>query len=123
MYYTARQLEFAERPRINKVKAAIISALVILAIAIPVFGPPSLESVFQAPTSPAVQFAKLTIKVKNFGQMDEHFYRGAQPKPEDYKDLVTLGIKTIIDLRDDPTSYEKREAEALGMHYINIPMS
>src|SRR5690242_5309050 len=47
------------------------------------------------------------IRIKNFGQMDEHFYRGAQPKPEDYSALAKLGIKTIIDLRDDPTSYEK----------------
>lgn len=63
------------------------------------------------------------IRVKNFGQMDEHFYRGAQPKQEDYKDLAALGIKTIIDLQDDPTSYEKGAAEAAGMRYVNIPMS
>jgi len=63
------------------------------------------------------------IKIKNFGQMDERFYRGAQPDQTDYKDLAALGIKTIIDLRDDPTSYEKREAEAAGMRYVNIPMS
>jgi protein tyrosine/serine phosphatase len=123
MYYTARQHEFAQRPKINKVKAAIISALVILAVAIPVFGPPATESALKGPTSPAAHFAKLTIKVKNFGQMDDSFYRGAQPKPEDYKDLAALGIKTLIDLRDDPTKYEKQEAEALGMRYVNIPMS
>ena len=63
------------------------------------------------------------IKIKNFGQMDERFYRGAQPKEQDYKDLAGLGIKTVVDLRDDPESYEKREVEALGMRYINIPMS
>ena len=55
------------------------------------------------------------IKIKNFGQMDERFYRGAQPKEQDYKDLAGLGIKTVVDLRDDPESYEKREVEALGM--------
>ena len=55
--------------------------------------------------------------------MDDRFYRGAQPKQEDIKALADLGITTIIDLRDDPMSYEKREAEALGMRYINIPMS
>ena len=49
------------------------------------------------------------IKIKNFGQMDERFYRGAQANEEDYKDLAALGIKTIVDLRDDPTSYEKRD--------------
>jgi protein tyrosine/serine phosphatase len=63
------------------------------------------------------------IKIKNFGQMDERFYRGAQPKESDYKDLAALGVKTVIDLQDDPTSYEKRDVEALGMRYINIPMS
>lgn len=64
-----------------------------------------------------------TIRIKNFGQMDERFFRGAQPKQSDYKDLAALGIKTIVDLRDDPTSYEKQEAEAAGMRYVNIPMS
>jgi protein tyrosine/serine phosphatase len=63
------------------------------------------------------------IKIKNFGQMNERFYRGAQPDKGDYKDLAALGIKTVIDLRDDPQSYEKRETEAAGMRYVNIPMS
>jgi len=71
-------------------------------------------------------FAQQTIsdiKIKNFGQMDDRFYRGAQPKEEDYKQLAAIGIKTVIDLREDPTEYEKREAEAAGMRYVNLPMS
>lgn len=63
------------------------------------------------------------IKVRNFGKMDDRFYRGAQPEESDYKDLKTLGVKTVIDLQDHPTSYEKRDVEALGMRYVNIPMS
>jgi protein tyrosine/serine phosphatase len=63
------------------------------------------------------------IKIKNFGKMDDRLYRGAQPKEEDYKDLATLGIKTVVDLTDNPTSYEKRSAESAGMRYVNIPMS
>ena len=74
----------------------------------------------------AQQFASSkdsAIKIKNFGQMDERFYRGAQPKEEeDYKALAALGIKTIIDLTDDPKEYEKPMAEANGMKYIHIPM-
>ena len=62
------------------------------------------------------------IRIKNFGQMDARFYRGAQPKEEDYRDLAALGINTVIDLREDPQSYEKPNVEALGMHYVNIPM-
>ena len=43
------------------------------------------------------------VKIKNFGQMDDRFFRGAQPKDEaDYKALAELGIKTIIDLRPSP---------------------
>jgi protein tyrosine/serine phosphatase len=63
------------------------------------------------------------VKIKNFGQMDERFYRGAQPKKEDYQSLATLGIKTVIDLRDDATDSERTAVETLGMHYVNIPMS
>src|SRR6185312_12546805 len=63
------------------------------------------------------------IKIKNFGQMDERFYRGAQPKEQDYAALAALGIRTIVDLRDDPTSYEKGATEAAGMRYVNIPMN
>src|SRR5690349_24804448 len=63
------------------------------------------------------------VKIKNFGQMDEHYYRGAQPEMDDYQSLKALGVKTVIDLRNDPTDYEKGAVEALGMKYINIPMS
>jgi protein tyrosine/serine phosphatase len=79
-------------------------------------------------TFSVVSFAKghnanfSNINIKNFGQMDERFYRGAQPKEADYKDLAALGIKTVIDLREDPESYEQRDVEVLGMHYVNIPM-
>ena len=63
------------------------------------------------------------VTIKNFGQMDDRFFRGAQPKENDYQQLAALGIKTVIDLQDDPTTYEKQNVEALGMKYINIPMS
>jgi protein tyrosine/serine phosphatase len=63
------------------------------------------------------------VSIKNFGQMDDRFFRGAQPKQDEYKELAALGISTVIDLQDDPTSYEKQNVEALGMKYINIPMS
>ncbi len=63
------------------------------------------------------------VSIKNFGQMDDRFFRGGQPKEDEYQELAALGIKTVIDLRDDPTSYEKGSVEALGMKYVNIPMS
>jgi protein tyrosine/serine phosphatase len=63
------------------------------------------------------------VTIKNFGQMDERFFRGAQPKEDEYKELSALGIRTVIDLQDDPKPYEKQNVEALGMKYVNIPMS
>jgi len=63
------------------------------------------------------------VTIKNFGQMDERFFRGGQPKEGDYQQLANLGIKTVIDLQNEPTGYEKQSVEALGMKYVNIPMS
>lgn len=72
-------------------------------------------------TAPQKDFPN--IRIKNFGQMDSHYYRGAQPDKDDYKNLSALGINTVIDLRNDPRKYEKDMVEALGMKYFNIPMS
>ena len=59
------------------------------------------------------------IKISNFGQLDERFYRGARPKERDFQALKDLGIQTIIDLTDN-TPKERGYAEAVGMNYVNI---
>jgi protein tyrosine/serine phosphatase len=61
--------------------------------------------------------------VKNFGKVNDHIYRGGQPKDGEYSELVALGIKTIIDLRDDPENYARRSAERAGLRYINIRLN
>ena len=79
-------------------------------------------------TLSTVSFAKTnvssfpTIKIDNFGQMDQRFYRGARPKSADLKNLAALGIKTVIDLTDNSSDYEKPAVEAAGMRYVNIPI-
>jgi protein tyrosine/serine phosphatase len=63
------------------------------------------------------------VHIKNFGQMDERFYRGAEPKTlEDIRALKELGINTVIDLQAKPESAERSMVESLGMRYVNIPM-
>ena len=62
------------------------------------------------------------VKIKNFGQMDDRFFRGARPKEGDYPALAALGVKTIIDLTDNSMEYEKPAVEAAGLRYVNIPM-
>ena len=64
-----------------------------------------------------------TVKIKNFGQMDDRFYRGARPNDEDFKALADLGVKTIIDLTDNSREHEQPAVEAAGLRYINIPMT
>ncbi|MEO7660524.1 MAG: hypothetical protein ABIV48_12995 [Pyrinomonadaceae bacterium] len=71
-------------------------------------------------TSQSKNFANITIK--NFGQMDERFYRGARPKEGEFAALKALGVQTVIDLQNEPREYEMREVEALGMRYVNIPI-
>lgn len=130
-----RLAAFERIERIDFVKASLVAILVVLVFGlIKSYGPSTGEgtapkAIASNTTSNGAQ-PKLTspssfpnIKIENFGQMDEHFYRGAQPKPDDYTALAALGIKTVIDLRDDPTNYEKPGSEAAGMHYVSIPMS
>jgi len=62
------------------------------------------------------------VKIKNFGQMDDRFYRGGRPEDKDYQALAQLGVKTIIDLTDNSREYEQPAVEAAGLRYINIPM-
>src|SRR3712207_3969440 len=46
------------------------------------------------------------VNIKNFGRVNENFYRGAQPDAEGFAELKKLGVKTVIDLRED----KKRDA-------------
>ncbi|HEX5708437.1 MAG TPA: tyrosine-protein phosphatase [Pyrinomonadaceae bacterium] len=63
------------------------------------------------------------VKIKNFGQMDERLFRGAEPKKlEDFQALKELGITTVVDLQAEPEPAERQMVESLGMTYVNIPM-
>jgi protein tyrosine/serine phosphatase len=61
--------------------------------------------------------------IKNFGKVNDHIYRGGQPSADEYKELVALGIKTVIDLREDPERYARWSAEGAGLLYINIRLN
>ncbi len=65
-----------------------------------------------------------SIRVDNFGRVNEHYYRGAQPAGRDYADLAALGVKTIINLTsDDAQADEPGLTAAAGMRYVQIPMT
>jgi len=63
------------------------------------------------------------ISIENFGKVNDHIYRGGQPKGDDYRQLVAIGVKTIVDLRGDNENWAKSSAEAAGLRYINLPLA
>lgn len=62
------------------------------------------------------------VSIDNFGQVNDHIYRGAQPKDTQYGELAALGIKTVVDLRADAKSDSRINAERAGLRYINLPL-
>lgn len=94
----------------NNLRALVASFVFVLSFAV-------ISGFAQTSPSPVGN-----VKIRNFGQMDEHYYRGAQPKEDEYQSLKDLGVKTVIDLQAEPTKYEKAAVEGLGMKYVNIPM-
>ena len=72
----------------------------------------------------AGQVAALSaIRIDNFGVINDGYYRGAQPKGDDYRDLAALGVKTVIDLTKDGRDDEQGLVEAAGMKFHRIPMT
>jgi tyrosine-protein phosphatase SIW14 len=63
--------------------------------------------------------------VPNFHQVSDKIYRGGQPQEEGWQSLAKLGVKTVVDLRqqdEHDTSSEAQSVQAAGMHYVNVPM-
>jgi len=63
------------------------------------------------------------IRIDNFGIVNDHYYRGAQPTSADYPDLAALGVKTVIDLTREGRADEKGLVEAAGMKFMRIPLT
>jgi len=61
--------------------------------------------------------------IKNFHQVNEHVFRGAEPSTLGLQELGALGIKRVIDLREHgpSTAFEEEQLKKLGISYINIP--
>jgi protein tyrosine/serine phosphatase len=62
----------------------------------------------------------------NGGKINDALFRGAQPRADGLKELKNLGVTTIVDLRgEDPDkiSWERKEAESLGVRFVSIPVS
>ena len=62
--------------------------------------------------------------ILNFGKINDHLFRGAQPDAPGIQSLKRLGIKTIINLRqtNDVWKAEESEAKTNGINYVSVPM-
>ncbi len=63
------------------------------------------------------------VTIENFGKINEKYYRGSQPLADQFIQLKTLGIKTVIDLRQDSVKQASEWASAAGLQYVNIPLT
>ena len=64
--------------------------------------------------------------IHNAGKINDVLYRGAQPRETGLAELKKLGITTIVDLRGEDRQkleWEHREADALGLRFVHIPVS
>jgi uncharacterized protein (TIGR01244 family) len=74
---------------------------------------------------PATAGAGASTPITRFHQVDERLYRGAQPDAEGFRYLRELGVRTIINLRDDREARngaEQQLVESLGMRYVHLPV-
>jgi protein tyrosine/serine phosphatase len=76
-----------------------------------------------ASAGPALTGKFANIRIDNFGQINESYYRGAQPEGADYQDLAAIGIRTVIDLTRDGRQEEQGIVEHAGMHFYRIPLT
>ena len=60
--------------------------------------------------------------IKNFGKVNDGYYRGSQPNKAQMAALKTMGVKTIIDLRRDYVPEERQWATETGLNYFNLPL-
>ena len=62
-------------------------------------------------------------ELPNFHKVNEMVYRGAQPKSGGLALLRQLGIKTVVNLRDDDARARREgvDAHLAGLQYFNFP--
>jgi protein tyrosine/serine phosphatase len=73
----------------------------------------------------SLEAAETKEDLPNFHTVHSYLFRGGEPSAAGLKKLQSLGVKTIIDLRapSEEKFNEKKEAEQLGMRYLNLPMT
>jgi tyrosine-protein phosphatase SIW14 len=75
-----------------------------------------------APTTLAQNERQKVEGVQNFGKVTELYLRGGAVTPDGVDRLASMGVKTIIDLRDKPSPGEPEACKRNGIAYYKFPM-
>jgi uncharacterized membrane protein YkoI/protein tyrosine phosphatase (PTP) superfamily phosphohydrolase (DUF442 family) len=76
-----------------------------------------------APSASAQSGHEQVEGVKNFGRVTDRYFRGGAVTPDGIKTLAEMGVRVIIDLRDEPNADEPDVCQRNGVKYFNFPMT
>jgi len=81
-------------------------------------------AIFSVPPAIFAQSGREQVEgVKNFGRVTKRYYRGGAVTPDGIRTLAEMGVRTIIDLRDEPNADEPTLCQRNGIKYLNFPMT
>jgi protein tyrosine/serine phosphatase len=106
--------------------AALLATLCVTPVvgSTPTASPNSLQS-RNPSAAPGANAEKLRIKgVHNAGRISDVLFRGAQPTAKGLAELKKAGVTIVVDLRQEglEVEHERKLAESLGLHFLNIPI-
>jgi len=63
--------------------------------------------------------------IRNFGPPTAggRLYRGAQPSARGFDTLASMGVKTVVNLRNDARPSERDAVESRGMRYVSLGLT
>ncbi len=69
----------------------------------------------------------MNTQIRNFFELNENVKSGAQPAPEDLRELSEQGCRAVLNLRapgeQGELADERERVEALGMRYDHVPVT
>lgn len=81
--------------------------------------------VFCVSVSVNAQYATSSKDLPNLYKINDNLYRGGQPTEAGIRKLMAMGVKTVIDLRNDDDRARREETwvKSAGLRFVNIPLS
>jgi protein tyrosine/serine phosphatase len=106
-------------PSQTPIRVQIAALVLALSVCVPAVGQAGRRHV-----APGDVPVLSNIDIENFGRVNANYFRGSEPDDDEYANLASFGIKTVVDLRSNDVDPEDRLlVERAGMTYVQIPMT